>query len=47
MPKAKKPKAKPQQLLVEGNSDKRVIEALCKQHQISDLFSFTFPVREE
>ena len=43
MPKARKPKAKPQQLLVEGNSDKRVIEALCKQHQISDLFSFTFP----
>ena len=45
MPKPRNLKPNPQQLLVEGNSDKRVIEALCKQHQISDLFSFTFPTQ--
>ena len=43
MPKSRKPKSIPKQLLVEGNSDKRVIDALCKQNQLSELFSFTFP----
>ena len=43
MPKSRQSKSTPRQLLVEGNSDKRVIEALCKQHQISDLFTFAFP----
>ena len=44
MPKAKKPKSKPQQLLVEGNSDKQVIEALCNKNQISkNSFEFAFP----
>lgn len=43
MPRSRRSKPNPRQLLVEGNSDKRVIEALCQQHQISDLFSFTFP----
>lgn len=43
MPRSRQSKSTPRQLLVEGNSDKRVIEALCKQHQISDLFSYTFP----
>ncbi len=44
MPKARKPKSQPQQLLVEGNSDKRVIEALCNQNQIAkSSFEFAFP----
>ena len=43
MPKSRKSKSTPHQLLVEGNSDKQVIDALCKQHQISNLFTFTFP----
>jgi len=45
MPKSGKTKSMPQQLLVEGNSDKQVIDALCKQNQISGLFSFTFPTK--
>ena len=45
MPKSSKSKSTPKQLLVEGNSDKQVIDALCKQHQISGLFSFSFPTR--
>lgn len=44
MPKSGKLKSTPHQLLVEGNSDKQVINALCQQYQISDsLFTFTFP----
>lgn len=43
MPKSRQSKSTPHQLLVEGNSDKQVIDALCKQHQISDLFTFAFP----
>ncbi|MEO1341634.1 MAG: hypothetical protein AAFV28_10955 [Cyanobacteria bacterium J06635_13] len=31
--------------MIEGNSDKQVIEALCKPHEILDLFSFTFPTQ--
>lgn len=45
MPKSRQLKSTPHQLLVEGNSDKQVIDALCKHHQISDLFTFTFPSR--
>ncbi len=37
MPKARKPKSQPQQLLVEGNSDKRVIEALCQGNRIKRI----------
>jgi len=46
MPKPSKKKLMPRQLLVEGNSDKQVIEALCKRHQMSDLFSYIFPSRD-
>ncbi|MEM6611811.1 MAG: DUF3226 domain-containing protein [Cyanobacteria bacterium P01_C01_bin.72] len=45
MPKSSKSKLKPQQLLVEGNSDKQVIKALCEPHNILDLFSFAFPTQ--
>ena len=45
MPKSRQLKSTPHQLLVEGNSDKQVIEALCKQHQISNLFAFAFLAR--
>ncbi len=43
MARSRQSKPKPKQLLVEGNSDKRVIEALCKKHFISALFSYAFP----
>jgi hypothetical protein len=44
MPKPSKLKSTPHQLLVEGNTDKRVIEALYKEYQISEkLFTFAFP----
>ncbi len=45
MLKSRQSKSTPNQLLVEGNSDKQVIDALCKQHKISDLFSFVFPIQ--
>ncbi|MEL6788555.1 MAG: DUF3226 domain-containing protein [Cyanobacteria bacterium J06607_15] len=45
MPKSSRSKLKPQQLLIEGNSDKQVIKALCESHEILTLFSFTFPTQ--
>ena len=39
MPKARKPKAKPQQLLVEGKNDRHVIWALCQKYEVPETFS--------
>jgi len=47
MPKARKPKAKPQQLLVEGKNDLHVISALCEQYKVPETFSVEIIVNDD
>lgn len=48
MPKGRKPpKPKPQQLLVEGDNDRHVIWALCKQYKLPETFSVEVPLKTE
>lgn len=47
MPKVRKPKAKPQQLLVEGKNDRHVIWALCQKYQVPETFSVEIVVNDD
>lgn len=47
MPKAKKPKANPQQLLVEGKNDRHVIWALCQKYDVPETFSVEIVVNDD
>lgn len=47
MPKARKPKAKPQQLLVEGKNDFHVICALCEKYRVPENFSVEIVVNND
>ena len=47
MPKARKPQAKPQQLLVEGKNDRHVIWALCQKYRVPETFSVEIVVNDD